>query len=115
VVTEPVTRGPNHPLTVADNLEVLGSDWRLSLLARGLRPKTLTTYMQSFQQMVDFLRDRGMPLTASAITREDMEAFILAQLEQHKPSTASIRYRAVQQFWRWLWRMARFPTPPWPG
>jgi site-specific recombinase XerD len=43
-----------------------------------------------------------MPTAVAAIRREHVEAFIEEQLERWKPTTASVRFRALQQLFRWL-------------
>ena len=42
-----------------------------------------------------------MPTRLDAITREHVEAFVAAELERVSPTSVHIRYRALQQFFRW--------------
>ena len=42
-----------------------------------------------------------MPTEVQHIRREHVEAFIAHLLERWKPTTASVRYRALSAFWRW--------------
>jgi hypothetical protein len=45
-----------------------------------------------------------MPTAARSITGEHVEAFIAAELERTKPSSAATRYRSLQQLFCWLGR-----------
>jgi site-specific recombinase XerD len=36
-----------------------------------------------------------------SMRRSDIEAFIAAQLDHHRPTTAAVRFRSIQQFYRW--------------
>lgn len=77
--------------------------WKRSLRARNLSPKTIATYEQSAVQFGEFLTRAGRPRTVAAITRADIEDFITELLQPpRKPSTASVRYRSLQQFFKWL-------------
>jgi site-specific recombinase XerD len=42
-----------------------------------------------------------MPTRVDAINREHVEAFIAAELERVSPTSVHIRYRGLQQFFRW--------------
>jgi site-specific recombinase XerD len=43
-----------------------------------------------------------MPTTVAMIGREHVESFIEYLLDTRKPSTAGVRYRSLQQFFKWL-------------
>ncbi len=72
-----------------------------SLQAHNRAPKTVTTYLYAVNELADFLDDQGMPGEVVNITREHLETFLAALLARVKPATAAIRYRSLQQFWRW--------------
>lgn len=61
--------------------------------------------MQSYTEAVGclsaFLQAAGMPVAVSSIHREHVEAFVEDQLARHADTTAALRYRSVQQFFRW--------------
>ncbi|MCH7811391.1 MAG: tyrosine-type recombinase/integrase [Chloroflexi bacterium] len=84
-----------------DILEALDS-FRRHLRAANLSPKTIYTYTESAGQLASFLRDQGMPTAVAGITREHCEAWITHLLDNRSPATASIRFRGVQQLWKWL-------------
>lgn len=87
---------------IVGDLRPLVVSWLRHLRAGNLAPKTVTTYAQSAESLARFLEDRGMPSKVSAITREHLEAYVEDQLARWKPTTASVRFRALQQLFRWL-------------
>jgi site-specific recombinase XerD len=80
---------------------LLRDSFRRSLLAENKSPKTITTYLAAVDEFGRFLSQMGMPLVVANIRREHVETWIGELLERVKPATASIRFRAVQQFFRW--------------
>jgi site-specific recombinase XerD len=54
------------------------------------------------EQLGRFLAERGMPTHAARVRREHVEAYLEMLLERWKPATASNRFRALQQFFRYL-------------
>lgn len=87
---------------MTDSLTPLLTAFELSLKARRRSPATVRGYMEAARLFIADQRHRGRPLDAEAVTRGDVERFIVGQLETHKPTTAATRYRSLQQFWRWL-------------
>jgi site-specific recombinase XerD len=53
-----------------------------------------------------------MPLVVAHIKREHVESFISDQLARNKPATASVRYRALQQFFKWCVGEGEIKTSP---
>ena len=47
------------------------------------------------------LARQGMPTAVRSIHRDDVEAFIAAELERTAPSSAATRYRSLQQLFGW--------------
>ncbi len=84
-------------LTVGD----LTQSWQLSLEAENKSKKTLETYLEAIRLFERFLRGKGMPEGIGSINREHVEAFIADMLTLWKPATASVRYRSLQQFFKW--------------
>lgn len=87
---------------VAGDLPDLIKSWRRHLKARNLAGKTITTYLDSANQMVAFMAGTGRSLDAAEITRADLEAFVADILSRRAASTASVRFRAVRQLFKWL-------------
>lgn len=72
------------------------------LRATNKSQRTIETYLESAYQFVEFLTERGMPRRVQHVRRDHVESFIEWLLERWKPSTASVRYRALQQLFRYL-------------
>jgi site-specific recombinase XerD len=53
-----------------------------------------------------------MPTSAGHVRREHVEAFMVHLLDRFKPATASNRYRALQQFFRWAVEETEIKTSP---
>lgn len=70
------------------------------LRASNLSPKTISTYGEACRQFGRFLADRGMPVDVASIRREHVEMFVESILARWSPATASNRYRALQQLFR---------------
>jgi site-specific recombinase XerD len=76
--------------------------FRRHIRAIGLSPRTEQSYLESVEALARFLAERGMPLDTAAISREHLEEWLIALREAgRKPATLAIRYRSVQQFFRW--------------
>src|SRR5262249_485907 len=48
-------------------------------------------------------------------TRRDIEEFLAHQLEHHRPTTAAVRFRSLQQFYRWALAEELIDTTPMAG
>lgn len=84
-----------------DDFEELRDSWDLSLAADNKSPATRATYLAALDELGRFLAAEGYPRHVAGIERAHLEAWMAALLARVKPATASIRYRAVQQFFRW--------------
>lgn len=79
-------------------VEALVRSWVRSMRARNLTETTITHYTSSVDQLLDHARLRGHdPLTRVAI-----EEYLGTLARERKPATVSFRYRALQQFTKWL-------------
>jgi integrase/recombinase XerC len=86
---------------VTTEIEALVNSWRRDLRARNLARKTIKTYGESADQLVAHLASAGVT-DAQAVTRAHDSDFITELLATRSPSTASVRFRALQQFFTWL-------------
>lgn len=77
-------------------------EWRRSLAAANKAPRTQKIYIDAANGLADHLAAKGMPLQVDLIRREHIEDYIVALLDTRKAATASVRYRALQQLWKWL-------------
>ena len=48
-----------------------------------------------------YLEQDNLPRDVRQVRKTHIEGFIVDQLQHNKPSTASVRYRALQQFFKW--------------
>jgi site-specific recombinase XerD len=98
------TTAPGRTVTPAfgDIRDELGR-FRKHLAAERKALRTAESYTESVGQLSDYLAAQGMPLAASGIRREHIEAF-LADLSARGRSAATValRYRSLRVFFRWL-------------
>lgn len=87
--------------TIGDISPLLESFSR-HLRAKNRSPRTVQSYNETVKQFRAFLAERGMPLVVASIRREHVESWIESLLERFKPATAAVRFRSLQQFFRWL-------------
>jgi site-specific recombinase XerD len=88
--------------TIGD-IRVLLPSWRRHLRAENRLPRTVQSYLEAALQFQDFLVQQGMPTVVAALTREHVEAFLEHLADRGlKPNTVAIRYRSLQQLFRWL-------------
>ena len=59
-----------------------------------------------------FLQQQGMPSDPPNIRRERVEAFIVDQLDRWRTATASLRFRALQQFLKWCGTQGEITESP---
>jgi site-specific recombinase XerD len=81
------------------------TSWQLSLQSQNKSPRTVETYLATVEQFASFLDERAMPTNVTLIEREHVEAYIAWLLDrnaQGAPATANLRYRSLQQFFKWL-------------
>lgn len=63
--------------------------------------KTARIYLAALEALLRHLEAKGMPTGARAIRREHVESYFAARREAVKPTTRSVEFRALQQFWKW--------------
>lgn len=82
-------------------LEALIRSWRGSLRADNKSPRTIDVYIGSATLLLAYLRENDLPTDGAAVTRHHVGGFIEDLLDRCSAATASLRYRAIQQFWKW--------------
>jgi site-specific recombinase XerD len=87
---------------VPGGLDPLIEAWSLSLRSERRAPATRRTYLAGARQLLDYLKAHGMPTVAEHVRREHVEAYLADVGERRSANTAQTRYRALQQFFRWL-------------
>lgn len=95
-------QGAHTPILVGGDIGANIASFVRHLRAENLSLRTIQTYQESTLQLAQFLAAHGMPQDVAHIRREHVEAFIADLLTRWKPATASVRFRALQQFFKWL-------------
>ncbi|MGP8205424.1 MAG: tyrosine-type recombinase/integrase [Acidimicrobiales bacterium] len=92
--------------------EALLPSWERSLRAANRSPQTIRSYNDSARLFVTFVRDSFGVTTVERANRDHVEAFIEDQLARWKPTTAAVRYRSLQQMFKWLTEEGEITTNP---
>lgn len=77
--------------------EFLLRSFARSLRARNRSAKTISSYLEAANLLATHAQGRDL-LT---LARGDIEDFLADQLERHRPTTAAVRSRSLQQLYRW--------------
>ncbi|RZU52664.1 site-specific recombinase XerD [Krasilnikovia cinnamomea] len=88
--------------TSLDDLRELLPDWQRHLRAQNRAHTTINSYRTVADNFIRYLVDHGMPVTASKINREHVEAFLADLAERVSAATVAKHYRSLQQLWKWL-------------
>lgn len=78
------------------------ASFRRTLMAENKSPRTVQTYCEAVRLLGEYLATNGMPTDPTVVAREHVESFMADILSRFKPATASNRFRALQQFYKWL-------------
>ena len=84
------------------SLDALVPSWARHLRPPTLRPAPSSPTGKRQGAWARFLDERGMPTEVGSIHPEHVEAFIEDLLAIWSPATAAVRYRILQQLFRWL-------------
>jgi site-specific recombinase XerD len=103
---------PDTDTSVVSDLATLAPSFERCLRAANRSPRTVGTYMEAVHQFGAFLISRGMPTDVTAIRREHVESYVEDVLTRWKPATASNRFRALQQFFKYLEAEGEAPSSP---
>lgn len=96
----------------AVDIPALLPSWQRSLRAARRSPRTVQSYTEAAEQLSDFLVRRGMPTAVDSIRREHVEAFIEDLDTRFRPTTVGVRFRSLQQLFRWLIDEGEIPSNP---
>lgn len=93
-------------------LEALRDSWLRSLRSRNKAPKTIRTYKEAADALIEFINNPPAdarqllaehPVSdAPDVKRSHIEAFMAELVAHHKPLTAVNRYSALQQWFKWM-------------
>src|SRR5207302_6170274 len=95
-----------------DDLEHLVTLWQAHLRSRNRSPRTIATYADSADRLGRYLRREGRSQDMKLVDRKVIEGFIADQLAVHAPATAALRFRSLQQFFRWATEERILPLNP---
>jgi site-specific recombinase XerD len=84
------------------DIRTLNTSFERSLRAENRAPRTLVIYGGCVSRFGDFLEARGMPMDATSIAREHVEAHIADLVDTRAANTAATAFRALQRFFSWL-------------
>ena len=94
------------------DIPALLPSWQRSLRAARRSPRTVQSYTEAAEQLADFLVRRGMPTAVESIRREHVESFIEDLDTRFKPTTVGVRFRSVQQLFKWLLEEGEITSNP---
>lgn len=75
-------------------------------------PKTARIYLDALDSLIRHLEAQGMPTGARGVRREHVESYLAMRRDQVAPSTLSLEYRALQQFFRWAYEEDEIERDP---
>jgi site-specific recombinase XerD len=82
-------------------LSDLRPEWAQSLRVNRA-DRTVGLYLSVLRDFDRYLADQGMPRTPEGVRREHVEAYVGSMRKRGlAPATVSLRFRALQQFWKW--------------
>jgi site-specific recombinase XerC len=94
------------------DIPALLPSWQRSLRAARRSPRTVQSYTESAEQLADFLVRQGMPTQVASIRREHVEAFVEDLDTRFKPATVGVRFRSLQQMFRWMLEEGEITSNP---
>jgi site-specific recombinase XerD len=94
------------------DIPALLPSWQRSLRASRRSPRTVQSYTEAAEQLADFLVRRGMPTAVESIRREHVESFIEDLDTRFKPATVGVRFRSLQQLFRWMLEEGEITSDP---
>lgn len=100
---------------MSDANDLTLASYERELKARNRSARTIQSYAESITQLAAFHGDADVTTLGPA----DIQAYLLATLEQHSSATAALRFRSLRAFYNWCEReeivdrspMARMTAP----
>lgn len=97
---------------MANEWQALQRDFAISLEAERKSPNTLRLYLGAVDKLSQWSQEHDGPADPCKITRAVLTEFFAAMAKEWKPSTCSLNYRALQQFFGWLIREEEIDRSP---
>lgn len=69
--------------------------------AEGKSPRTIRSYGDSVRFFLEYAGERGWPVTAEGISRQQVTLWLAHLQRETRPSTAATRYRGLLRFFGW--------------
>lgn len=88
--------------TFTDDLDLMIDGWHLSLKADNKSDATLKTYLTSARQLRDWVRAEHGPTDIRNLSPTHVRGYLAHVLSNWKATTASVRYRALYQWFKFL-------------
>ncbi len=88
-------------MNIVGDLDRLVASFERHLKAENKAIKTVQTYRESVLALTSYLAPRGIA-NAQEIRAEHIQDFMVALLARSSAATGSVRFRALQQFFKWL-------------
>ena len=63
--------------------------------------KTARIYLSALDALIVHLDANGMPTCTGGARREHIESWFASRRDVVRPTTLSVEFRALQQFWKW--------------
>lgn len=97
---------------MSDAWHSLRRDFGISLEAEGKAKNTLRLYLGAVNKLSGWVGENEGPQDPRELTRGDLTGFFAAMGKEWKPSTCSLNYRALQQFFGWMVREEEIDRSP---
>jgi site-specific recombinase XerD len=94
--------------TLADLAEI----WRFDLESRGRSPRTIRSYLETSDQFIAWSEDNNVDTTAIEIHPAHIRGYVAWVVQTRSTSTARLRFRSLQQLFRFLVEEGNLPESP---
>src|SRR5688572_3382022 len=92
--------------------QVIRRDFSTSLQAEAKSPNTLRLYVGAVDKLAQWAEANAGPADPGQLTRTDLALFMATMSKEWQPSTCSLSFRALQQFFGWLLREEAIDRSP---
>ncbi len=101
-------------MTSVNDLERLAKSFERHLRAENRAFRTVETYGEAIGQLAAHLAREGVT-AVRGVTKSHVEAFVGGLVATRAPATANNRFRALQQFFKWLYENEHIARNPMAG
>lgn len=98
-----------------DTLGEAMDDFASALRARNRSSRTIQSYAEAVTLFERFQVKQSRPIEVGLVARSDVEAFVVSQLDAHKSSSASVRFRSLRAYFNWLAKTNAITESPMAG